>query len=203
LVNKRSFLPVPAQHQQQVSSPILQQFDLNRNLSETIQIVNNVTLALQTRQIKLPLELRSIVSLDNLDRELYRLFSLPKYRGMIGRRLFIQEVWRITALIFISAICCLHQIDPRLPIDIPTQLLLGRLQVTVDDYASFIQTLIHSFTGDPKQLDLLMTKAIRLTLDDWGHIKLKLLSFLLSDEICRGPVQETWRGRLASAHSIL
>lgn len=197
LVNKRSFLPVPAQHQQQVSSPILQRFDLHRNLSETIQIVNNVTLALQAGQIKLPLELRSIVALDNLDQELYRLFSLPKYCGMIGRRLFIQEVWRITALIFISVICRLHEIDPRLPTNIPTRLLLDRLRPTADDYYSFIETLIRSFTDNPKRLDLLMTMAICLTLDDWSHIKLKLLSFLLSDEICRGPLQEIWRGRLA------
>lgn len=177
---------------------ILERYDLYRNLAQTIQIVNNVTVALKTGQLKLPLELRSFVLLNNMDGELYRLFSLPKCHGMIGRRLFIQEVWRITAMIFISTICHLHQIDPRLSNEMSIRLLLDGLRVTADDYSSFIQALIYCFADNSRQLDLLMTMAIRLTLDDWNVVKLKLLSFLLTSEICQGPVQDIWRGRLTS-----
>jgi hypothetical protein len=197
-VAERKFLPAPAELQQ-VSSFVLERLDLHRNLGEIIQIVNDISIAMKTEQIELPLELRSVVLLDNMDQELCRLFRLPKYHGMIGRRLFIQEVWRIAAMISISAICRLHQNDPRLPNEMSSRLLLDGLQVATDDHSSFLQTLIYCFTGNPNQLDLLMTMAVRLTLDDWSSIKLKLLSFLLSNEICQGPVQDTWRSRLTSS----
>lgn len=199
-MTERKFLPVPAEHQQQVSSSVLKLFDLRQSLDETIQIVNNIAVSLKAGLMEPPVELGSVVLLDNMDKELCRLLCLPKYHGMIGRRLFIQEVWRITAMIFISVICRLHQINPRIHNNMSRQLLLDGLQITADDYSSFLQTLICCFTDKPNQLDLLMTIAIRLTLDDWGSIKLRLLSFLLSSEICRGPVQDTWRRRLTSSH---
>jgi hypothetical protein len=202
-VTERKFFPIPVEHQQQISSSVLGRLDLRRNLDETIQIVKNVAVALKTGHVEVPLELGSVVSLDIMDQELCRLLRLPKHHGMIGRRLFIQEVWRITAMIFISVICRLHQIDPLLANQMPSRLLLDGLQSTVDDQSHFIRTLIYCFTDSPNQLDLLMTMAIPLTLDDWGSMTLRLLSFLLSNEICQGPVQAAWRSRLSSSRRSL
>jgi hypothetical protein len=197
LVTERKFHPIPVDHKQKLS--VLGRFDLHRNLDETIQIVKNIAVGLKTGQIHAPLQLGSVVSLGNMDQELLKLFRLPKYHGMIGRRLFIQEVWRITAMICISVVCRLHQIDPLLHNEMLSQLLLDGLLQTVDDQSHFIRTLIYCFTDSPNQLDLLMTLAIHLTLDDWSSMKLRLLSFLVSSEICQGSVQATWQSRLFSS----
>ncbi|KAK9364541.1 hypothetical protein V1509DRAFT_636026 [Lipomyces kononenkoae] len=94
------------------------------------QVVNSVTFSVRMGQVELPIEPLSFPLLDNSDKELYELFKLPKCHGMIERL----RLWRITAFIFISAVCCLHQMDPLVVSELPSLLLLDGLQETVDDY---------------------------------------------------------------------
>lgn len=215
LVNRRRFLPLHAQHPHEISSPIaiqppfptnsgdsLERYDLFQDLIKITRAVNTVVVALNNRQLKLPLELMSFASLTSMDDELYRLWNLRPGGSMVGRRISIQAVWRITALMFISSICHLCQTHPLPSNDTLTELLHQEMLATMGDFSSIIPTLISCIAGYSKQHYSLATLAIHFALDDWRILGIKLLSFFSTHWICQGPIQDVWLRRLTSPLSV-
>jgi hypothetical protein len=144
----------------------------------------------------------SFASLTSMDDELYRLCNLRTVGSMVGRRISIQAVWRITALMFISSICHLCQTHPLPSNDTLTQLLQQEMLATMGDFSSIIPTLISCIAGYSKQHYSLATLAIHFALDDWRILGIKLLSFFSTHWICQGPIQDIWLRRLTSPLSV-
>lgn len=216
LISKRRFTQLPADCATLIYSPIAtrppsgraftnapERYDLYRDFVQIVQTVESVIAMMRSTRLQLPITPGDCTIINDLDQELYQLYLFHEQFSVVGRRYFIQQAWRFTALICISAIPRLHRIDP-------TELneeVLQKLRVLLDNTVEW-SDIINVFTFSllkgqaiqplemAKKLRPLMNKAIYLTWADWRTVKLRLLGFFVHDEICRGPLQNIWRNRL-------
>jgi hypothetical protein len=116
-----------------------ERYDLYRDL---VQIIQTAESFIKSTRLRLPNTPECWTLVNNLDRELYELFLFPEQHSIVGRRCFIQEVWRFAAMICISAVSHLHQADLPGAID----KFLQRLHVldTTVEWDNMVGVLVHS-----------------------------------------------------------
>ncbi|KAH8800429.1 hypothetical protein F5884DRAFT_810319 [Xylogone sp. PMI_703] len=215
LISTRWFPSLPVDPETLVYSPIAmrppniaifndaaERCDLYRDLVRTMNIVESV--------IKSCLHLcnatvgcRTCTTVGNLDRELYELFLLPEQSTIVGQRRLVQEIWRLAALVCISAASCLYLTHLSKGKDKFLQ-LLNRLHGIEIGGGIKIEALIFSLVSGQsvetaevrEQLRSLITMSVSMIWNTWKFVKLKLLYFLVQDEICQGPLQNVWKLRI-------
>jgi hypothetical protein len=214
LISMRRFAPLPAKDADLVYSPIAlrppnsmvfrdapERYDLYRDLIHTISIAERV---IKSSCLQLPNTLEECL-VNNLDRELYQLFQLPADSSIVARRCLIQEVWRLGAIICISAVSRfrLSQADQAKWIA-KFQQRFRALLSTKMEWGNMIEVLALSLLlgqsletiKSTERLNSLMIMSISLTLETWRTVKQRLLHFLVLEDICQGRLQNLWRLRL-------
>jgi hypothetical protein len=176
-----------------------ERYDLYRDLVHAIHIVESV---IKWACLQLPNAPENCALVNNLDRELYELFLFPEQPSIVGRRCLIQEVWRLAAIICISAASRLYHPDLAGVMGKFLQKLHALIDTTIE-WGNMIQVLVLSLLDgrtmetleNTEQLSSLMTLSISLTWENWRTVKLRLLHFLVQEDICQGPLQNLWRSR--------
>ena len=178
-------------------------YDLYRDLIQTIKTVETVMEIMRSGRLLPPITPEGCSLVGNLDRELYQLFLVPEQYCIVGRRCFIQQAWRFTALICLSVMPHLYSMDlTKVNVKFPKglQILLDNAHEWGDVIKVFIYSLLKGQTMRPveiaEQLTPLMNMAIDWSWEDWRMVKHKLLDIFVQDDICRGPLQTLWRSRL-------
>jgi hypothetical protein len=199
LISKRRFPPLPVNHANLIYSPFAmrppnaavfkdapERYDLYRDLVHAIHIVESV---IKWACLQLPNAPENCALVNNLDRELYELFLFPEQPSIVGRRCLIQEVWRLAAIICISAASRLYHPDLAGVMGKFLQKLHALIDTTME-WGNMIQVLVLSLLDgrtmetleNTEQLSSLMTLSISLTWENWRTVKLRLLHFLVQEE---------------------
>jgi hypothetical protein len=180
-----------------------ERYDLYRDLVQTIQTVESTIIEMKSSHLESSITPEGHSPVDNIDRELYQLFLFPEQYSIVGRRCFIQQAWRFAVMICLSVMPHLYRMDlTKVHVEFPQglQILLNNADEWGDVIKMFIFSLLKRQTMGPveiaERLTPLMSIAVALSWEDWRMVKLKLLDFLVQDEICQGPLQNLWRSRL-------
>lgn len=182
----------------EIFNGVPERYDLCRDLVQLIRIVET---AIECDGLPLPdavLACGHRTLVNNLNKELLWFSSLPEEDNISGRRLLIQQVWRLAATVCINGI----HLNPH-PLDIGKR--TGRfvrhlfsLLDTATEWGKMIEILVlcllnaqsmHTRDVSERHLSVLMTMSISLTLNSWRTAKLKLLYFLVQEDICGGQAQ--------------
>lgn len=206
LVSKRRFCSVLSDTSgvpQIIISSLPDRYDLMKFISSIFQGLNTINTAVQINSTvpqTVPETADSASFITTVDSELYRSVCLPDQEGNRSRRRHLIQTYQLVALIYTSAISSSSSFDAE------TSFL--RTTHEVYEFApswalSILSIFIFIFSDHEIEKDGLeqeITKVIEasfeLNWDDWRSIKKALLTFLLNDEVCKGPMQELWKRRM-------
>jgi hypothetical protein len=138
-----------------------------------------------------------------LNSDLIRILSPPSKKTIPFRRFLIEDSFRITCLIYISAICKSYD-----DWDMQSNATIEKLRITLlnnsQNWAYTIEMLLRFLISGGKAesqktvhcVEQLMKLFVPLDWSQWQNIRDVLLDYFLSSDLCLGPLQDLWQCRI-------